>query len=66
MFSVYPFPLWWLREYTLIIIMKSEVWTIIDYASGGVLNFGLKVRSSLMLQGKMCQSVAIGILHLLQ
>ena len=30
-FSVYPFPLWWLREYTLclIIIIKSEVWTII-------------------------------------
>ena len=29
--SVYPFPLWWLREYTLglIIIIKSEVWTII-------------------------------------
>ena len=28
-FSVYPFPLWWLREYTLclIIIIKSEVWT---------------------------------------
>ena len=32
MFSVYPFPLWWLREYTLclvIIIIKLEVWTII-------------------------------------
>ena len=31
MFSVYPFPLWWLREYTLwlIIIIKSEVWIII-------------------------------------
>ena len=31
MFSVYPFPLWWLREYTLclIIIIKPEVWTII-------------------------------------
>ena len=30
-FSVYPFPLWWLKEYTLclIIIIKSEVWTII-------------------------------------
>ena len=30
-FSVYPFPLWWLREYTLclIIIIKSELWTII-------------------------------------
>ena len=29
-FSVYPFPLWWLREYTLcLIIIKSEVWTII-------------------------------------
>ena len=35
MFSVYPFPLWWLREYIyiyfvlcLIIIIKSEVWTI--------------------------------------
>ena len=30
-FSVYPFPLWWLREYILclIIIIKSEVWTII-------------------------------------
>ena len=30
-FSVYPFPLWWLREYTLclIIIIKSEVWSII-------------------------------------
>ena len=29
--SVYPFPLWWLREYTLclIVIIKSEVWTII-------------------------------------
>ena len=29
-FSLYPFPLWWLREYTLclIIIIKSEVWTI--------------------------------------
>ena len=29
-FSVHPFPLWWLREYTLclIIIIKSEVWTI--------------------------------------
>ena len=35
-FSVYPFPLWWLREYMyiyiyilcLIIIIKSEVWTI--------------------------------------
>ena len=28
-FSVYPFPLWWLREYTLylIIIINSEVWT---------------------------------------
>ena len=28
---VYKFPLWWLREYTLwlIIIIKSEVWTII-------------------------------------
>ena len=27
----YPFPLWWLREYTLclIIIIESEVWTII-------------------------------------
>ena len=32
-FSVYRFPLWWLREYTLclIIIIKSEVWTIIHY-----------------------------------
>ena len=32
-FSVYPFPLSWLREYTLclIIIIKSEVWTIIHY-----------------------------------
>ena len=31
MFLVYPFPLWWLREYTicLTIIIKSEVWTII-------------------------------------
>ena len=31
MFSVYSFLLWWLREYTLclIIIIKSEVWTII-------------------------------------
>ena len=30
-FSVYPFPSWWLREYTLclIIIIKSEVWIII-------------------------------------
>ena len=30
-FSVYPLPLWWLREYTLclIIIIKSEVWSII-------------------------------------
>ena len=30
-FSVYPFPFWWLREYTLclIIIIKSEVWTTI-------------------------------------
>ena len=30
-FSVYPFSLWWLREYSpcLIIIIKSEVWTII-------------------------------------
>ena len=32
MFSVYPFPLWWLREYIyilrLIIIIKSEVWTV--------------------------------------
>ena len=30
-FSVYTFPLWWLIEYTrcLIIIIKSEVWTII-------------------------------------
>ena len=30
-FSVYPFPLWWLREHTLclIIIIKSEVWSII-------------------------------------
>ena len=30
-FPVYPFPLWWLREYTLclIIIIKSEVWAII-------------------------------------
>ena len=30
-FSVYPFTLWWWREYTLclIIIIKSEVWTII-------------------------------------
>ena len=29
--AFYPFPLWWLREYTLclIIIIKSEVWTII-------------------------------------
>ena len=29
-FSVYPSPLWWLREYILclIIIIKSEVWTI--------------------------------------
>ena len=28
-FSVYLFPLWWLREYTLclIIIIKSEIWT---------------------------------------
>ena len=30
-FSVYPFPLWWFREYMyilcLIIIIKSEVWT---------------------------------------
>ena len=31
MFSVYPFPLWWMREYTLclIIIIKLQVWTII-------------------------------------
>ena len=31
--SVYPFPLWWLREYTLclIIIIKSEVWTMSYY-----------------------------------
>ena len=31
MFSVYRFPLWWLGEYSLcfIIIIKSEVWTII-------------------------------------
>ena len=30
-FSVYPFPFWWLREYTLcLIIIKSEVWTIIQ------------------------------------
>ena len=30
-FSVYPFPLWWLREYTLclIFIIKSEIWIII-------------------------------------
>ena len=30
-FSVYSFPLWWLRKYRLclIIIIKSEVWTII-------------------------------------
>ena len=30
-FSVYPFPLWWLRDiyiFYLIIIIKSEVWTI--------------------------------------
>ena len=29
-FAVYPFPLWWLRGYMLclIIIIKSEVWTI--------------------------------------
>ena len=29
-FAVYPFPLWWLRGYVLclIIIIKSEVWTI--------------------------------------
>ena len=29
-FAVYPFPLWWLRGYIhcLIIIIKSEVWTI--------------------------------------
>ena len=30
-FSVYPFPSWWLREYIyfcLIIIIESEVWTI--------------------------------------
>ena len=36
MFSVYPFPLWWLREYTfcLIIVIKSEVWTIIQWNNG--------------------------------
>ena len=30
-FLVYPFPLWWLREYLLclIVIIKSEVWSII-------------------------------------
>ena len=30
-FSVYPLPLWWLKEYilSLIIIIKSDVWTII-------------------------------------
>ena len=29
MFSVYPFPLWWLREYILcLFIIKLEVWTI--------------------------------------
>ena len=30
-FLVVPFPLWWLREYALcrIIIIKSEVWTVI-------------------------------------
>ena len=37
MFSVYPFPLWWLREYTfcLIVIIKSEVWTIIHCLGSG-------------------------------
>ena len=35
-FPVYPFPLWWLREYILclIIIIKSEVWTIIHCGLG--------------------------------
>ena len=36
-FSVYPFPLWWLRKYTLclIIIIKSELWTIINCLVSG-------------------------------
>ena len=36
-FSVCPFPLWWLREFTLclLIIIKSEVWTIIHYLGLG-------------------------------
>ena len=38
-FSVYPFPLWWLIEYIyircLIIIIKSEVWTITHYLGLG-------------------------------
>ena len=31
MFTLYPFPLWWLREYILglIVIIESEVWIII-------------------------------------
>ena len=33
--SVYQSPLWWLREYILIIIIKSEVWTITHYLGLG-------------------------------
>ena len=35
-FSVYPSPLWWLREYILcLIIIKSEVWTITHFLGLG-------------------------------
>ena len=36
-FSVYPFPWWWFREYMLclIIIIKSKVWTIIHCSGLG-------------------------------
>ena len=49
--AVYPFPLWWLSKYTLclIIIIKSEVWTIIHCLQVRSWNNGMRCMSLYIL-----------------
>ena len=55
--SVHPSPLWWLRWYTLclIIIIKSEVWTIIHWLGLGHETMVCAVCLSIFSWGEHCQ-----------
>ena len=59
LFSVCPFPLWWLREYTLclIIIIKSEVWTIIGCLELGHRTMVCTICLSILLKDKKCPGI---------